>query len=309
MMMPTTIDICIVTCKRPLILRGLLDSLTAQNLDGLLLRVIVIDNDLTQSARCTVDSFRRSQSSGNVLEVVYDVESDPCIAHARNRALRHAKADYVALVDDDETVSRDWLRQLLDTMHRYQADVVFGPVISVLPNGAPPWARRCFHRTRRRTGEPVHHYGAGNVLLRRPAITADRLRFDPAFGGTGGEDTDFFYRLHLAGRRMVWCDEAIAHVAVPAARLTLAWMRERGFNGGQNWARIFASRYSYPRKLLWLVLMLAQLTIGLPLALGLRWLAYPQYVALTVRLAGTAGQLAACFPGGHLEGYNPRHSR
>lgn len=302
------IDICIATYRRPLTLLNLLDSLTAQHLDGLLLRIIVIDNDYTQSARQTVEAFRARGSEYPVQEVIYDVEPQQNIALARNRALRHTKGGYVAFVDDDETVSRGWLRALLATLQRYDADVVFGPVLSVLPSPAPAWAQRCFNRPRHATGTPIPHYGAGNVLLRRHVVVNDGYWFDAAFGLTGGEDTDFFHRLHRAGRRMVWCDEAVASEPVPAARLTLDWIRKRGFSGGQNYARVFVMPYSRPRKCVWFVSKLAQLTAGLLLTPVLRYIAYPSYVALTVKLSATIGQLAVCFSKGYFEEYRARRT-
>lgn len=298
-----TIDVCIATFKRPLMLSGLLASLERQDLDGIRLRIVVIDNDHEQSARGAVEDFREHSP----FEVVYDVEPQQNIALARNRALSHVRSEYLAFIDDDESASPAWLQSLLTSLNQYDADFAFGPVARVLPDDAPNWATQCFHLRPRQTGELLQYGGAGNVMMRRSAVDADRVRFNPAFGLTGGEDTEFFYRQFLAGRRLIWCDEALVSEPVPETRLTLQWIRRRGFRGGQTYNRIFVRRYSNVGKTLWFALKTAQLISGVIAAPIIRLISYPSYVVLTVRIAAATGQLSCCFSGENFEEYNIRH--
>lgn len=297
------IDVCIATFKRPAMLATLLSSLLQQDLDGISMRLIVIDNDRAESARPVVERFRQTCS----VKIVYDVEPQQNIALARNRALDHVSADYFAFVDDDETVSNRWLQSLINCMHEYRADFVFGPVLSELPDHAPNWAEACFKKKPLKTGALMEFGGAGNVLGRRSTIEQTLVRFNPAFGLTGGEDTDFFYRLFLSGRRLVWCNEAWATEPVPDARLTLQWIRRRGYRSGQTYRRIFVARYSLYRKALWFATKLFQIMTAILMAPVMRLLSYPSYVALTVRIAAASGQLSSCFSGEHFEEYNIRH--
>lgn len=297
------IDVCIATFKRPLMLSTLLSSLMQQDLKGIAIRFIVIDNDREESARAAVEQFR--QASG--VEITYDVEPQQNIALARNRALSHVSANYFAFVDDDESVSKQWLSLLLSCMEAHHADFVFGPVMSALPANAPSWAAACFKKSPLKTGTLMEFGGAGNVLGKMSAINHPVARFNPAFGLTGGEDTDFFYRLYLSGKRLVWCNEASATEPVPDARLTLQWIRRRGFRGGQTYRRIFVTRYSAYQKAIWFFTKLFQLVMGILMAPFLRLLSYPSYVALTVRIAAASGQLSSCFSGGNFEEYNVRH--
>lgn len=299
----TAIDVCIPTFKRPHILANLLDSLGVQNLDGLTMRIVVIDNDQRQTARPVVDAFRRRCD----FEVVYDVEPRQNIALARNRALRHVRADYFAFADDDETVSPLWLRSLLDCLLTHRADIVFGPVLSTLPDGAPAWAEMFFNRPPRKTGDLLQTGATNNVMLRRAVIAEKEARFNPAFGLTGGEDTDFFHRAYLSGKRLVWCQDALIVEPVPASRLSLQWVRRRGFRGGQNFTRVFVDRYPSHKKVLWFVKKITQLAGGLMLAPIFRLVSYPRYVTLTVRIAAVSGQLSYCFSGEDFEEYSVRN--
>ncbi len=301
----TSIDVCIATFRRPQILSKLLESLRRQDLHGISMRIVVIDNDGAQSARGVVEEFHSRCS----LPVLYEVEARQNIALARNRALRLVEAEYFAFVDDDETVCKDWLQKLLSGLLHYQADIVFGPVISVLPQQAPVWAQVNFKRARYPSGHARFTGGAGNVLARRSVIEGMVQPFDPAFGLTGGEDTDFFYRMHLDGKRLVWCDEAWAKEPVAADRLSPEWLRRRGFRSGQNYFRIFVSRYAAHKKPLWFVVKTAQLAgamVALPLV---RLLSYPRYIALTVKVAAASGQLSYCFSGKNYEEYRVRSCR
>jgi succinoglycan biosynthesis protein ExoM len=284
-------------------LSDLLSSLMQQDLDGIAMRFIVIDNDREESARAVVEQFR--QTSG--VEIMYDVEPQQNIALARNRALSHVSADYFAFVDDDESVSKQWLPSLLNAMKEYRADFVFGPVMSALPVNAPNWAVACFTKKPLDTGTLMEFGGAGNVLGKTSTINHPVARFNPAFGLTGGEDTEFFYRLYLSGKRLVWCNEAWATEPVPDTRLTLQWIRRRGFRGGQTYRRIFVTRYSSHQKAIWFFTKLFQLVMGLLMVPILRLVSYPSYVALTVRIAAASGQLSSCFSGENFEEYNVRH--
>jgi succinoglycan biosynthesis protein ExoM len=299
---PTSVDICVATYRRPAMLAALLEALARQGGPGLALRLVVVDNDAAASARGAVEAFR----AGAALPVLYRVEPRQNIALARNRALALCRADFVALIDDDETPSAGWLAALLACAARFQADAVFGPVRSVLPDDAPAWARACFGKPRRRTGELLRHGGAGNVLLRGAVLARPAPWFDPAFGLTGGEDTDWFHRLYLDGLRLVWCAEAEACEPVPAERLRVGWARRRAFRGGQTYYRVFVRRYSRRAGALWFAAKSLQLLAGLAAAPLLRCASYPAFVALTLRIAGAAGQLSRCLARVDYEEYHAR---
>jgi succinoglycan biosynthesis protein ExoM len=75
------------------------------------------------------------------------------------------------------------------------------------------------------------------VLLCAALLRDSPTPFDPRYGQTGGEDGDLLARLVQHGACIVWCDEAIVHEPVEAARLTLRWLLLRALRGGQDFAR------------------------------------------------------------------------
>jgi succinoglycan biosynthesis protein ExoM len=132
-----SVDICIATYRRPALLAALLAALAQQDRHGMAVRLIVIDNDHRGTARAAA----RAGAAHSGLPLLYQIEPQQNIALARNRALRLSKADYIVFIDDDETPAPGWLAALLKCCQRCDADLVFGPVDSVLPADAPAWGQ------------------------------------------------------------------------------------------------------------------------------------------------------------------------
>lgn len=223
----TEIDLCICTFRRESLAEAL-RSAAAQVLPAThRLRIIVADNDEAPSALARVRALG--------LEIEYVHAPARNISIARNACLDTATGEWIAFLDDDETAPPDWLARLLTCAAETKADAVFGPSRALYPAGTPDWITvNDFHSNlpQRRGGE-VETGHSCNVLFRRPP--AD-LRFDPALGRSGGEDTDFFFRLHRAGRRFAICDQAQVSEPVSPSRLSLRWLAERRIAEGQHYA-------------------------------------------------------------------------
>jgi succinoglycan biosynthesis protein ExoM len=297
-----TIDVLLATFRRQDLLAEALQSLARLELEGLVIRVVVVDNDQDQTARATVEAFRDSVS----FEVVYDVEPEQGVAKARNRALSQVRADYFAFFDDDETVPADWLTTLFGTMQRYGADAVQGPLLGLLPPGAPAWAKDqpSFRGERMATGARLEFCATNNILVRTSALGDPAQRFDLKYNLSGGEDADFFYRLRRAGKLLVWCDEAVVTEHVPENRVNLPWLRRRGFRSGQSFMRIVMQRDPLRKRLAWSLKKAVQLVAGLLAAPFCRLVCYSSYVGLTVKIMTAIGCLSIVFSSAIYEEYH-----
>ena len=99
-----SISVCICTFKRPERLRRLLMELSRQETSPRFsYSIVVADNDREQSARDIVARFTSEAS----VATTYCVEDEQNVALARNKALEHARGDYVAFIDDDEFPAED----------------------------------------------------------------------------------------------------------------------------------------------------------------------------------------------------------
>lgn len=211
------ISVCICTFRRPLLLCRLLNELATQETDGLFTySIVVADNDQFRSAEAVVSNFAATSE----IAIKYCVEPQQSIALARNKAVRSARGDYIAFIDDDEYPARDWLRTLFCACNEYSVDGVLGPVKPLFGEGVPQWIvkGRFYDRPSCQTGVVLAHRQTrtGNVLLRGGILRETDSLFQPQF--RAGEDVDFFRRAIERGRVFIWCNEAVVYETVPPAR-------------------------------------------------------------------------------------------
>lgn len=226
------VSICVSTYRRPEGLRRLLEGLGGLTFDRIEppgIEVLVVDNE----------------AQGRAAEVCQEIESrfpwllkcqeeaNRGITFARNRGLSSVRrdADFVAFIDDDEVPDPRWLEALLSTQERHGADVVTGPVVPCFETKVPAWARRgaFFGPRQHPDGQRLEVAFTNNVLLRAAIPGALGRMFDNQFALTGGEDTDFFMRVHRAGYRIVWAADAVVTETVPPSRTTVGWVLRRGY--------------------------------------------------------------------------------
>lgn len=229
------ISICLCTYKRAHLIKTL-ESINALTIpDNTEIEVIVIDNDEGKYAESIV--FGKSDNYRHRLTYINQPIKN--ISIARNEYLKAAKGEYIASLDDDEIVDKEWLVNLLNTAVKYKASVVFGQVKPIYPNHTPNWIvqGRFFDRKVRETGTEVSSGGAGCTLIRKEALLKTGYTFDAKFGKTGGEDSDLFYRLHKKGFKLVYCKEAFVSEEVEPERLNCKYLFKRAIRIGQTFSR------------------------------------------------------------------------
>lgn len=245
--------VAIPTYRRPESLKRLLTELERLETDARII-VVVADNDA--EAHAGYDLCRSLSGS-------YRWPLDPIIAEQRGiaqvrnalvaRALSYPEAAFVAMLDDDEWPSPQWLDALLRVQAETGADVVEGSILFEQKEGAPAFEPGFdgVSSIRRATGAAAMLEGAGNLLITRACFEMLAAPwFDPAFALTGGEDRDFFERVKAAGGHFAWADEALAYTQVPALRQNLQWVLSRAYGIGNTEMRIFLKyRPSLPARL------------------------------------------------------------
>ena len=228
----TTIEVLICTFQRPQI-RQAVDSVLAVAVpNGVTLKIIVVDNDDWPSGRPYLEDLL--EDPDGVLTYAHVPGRD--ISIARNGALDLASGDWVAFLDDDEVAKENWLTQLWGRQAETEADAVFGVVKSVFQSDTPEWMVELgLHAPApQRAGGEVKTGSCGNALLRWRGTPWMGQRFDLARGRSGGEDTEFFYRVGRMGARFEIASDAIALEPVPKSRQNFFWLAQRRFRSGQT---------------------------------------------------------------------------
>lgn len=265
------ISVCIPTYKRPLLLERLLTSIREQQTFGEFnISVLVVDNDREGSARDTVRKFGRGR-----MHVCYENEPVQNISLARNRAVLLSRGEYVAFVDDDEFPQRYWLYNHFQMIKKTGADGVLGPVIPHFESGAPEWlikSRICV-RPSYPSGTllKASQTRSGNVFFDRNVFTTTGLLFDPSYGLTGGEDTDFFRRAVKCGLKFVWCQEASVYETVPEERWKRTYYVKRALMRGRvkHFSYQSKNRAELYRALVKSILAFSAYTFSLPVVITL----------------------------------------
>jgi succinoglycan biosynthesis protein ExoM len=170
------------------------------------------------------------------------------ISSARNALLDQADGDWLIFVDDDEWVEPDWLERLFACQEDFQADVVIGPVRPDYPPETPEWLRKAnpLYNDWGHRGKRLYTGRGGNTLVRLGLIRSLDLRFDEAYGRTGGEDTMFFGQAAEKGARIFATDDAVAHEHVPAERLSATFILNRAVRSGQSYGQMRLARHPDP---------------------------------------------------------------
>lgn len=215
-------------------LSNLLDSLQHQITKNIFTySVVVVDNDVKQSARDTVSVWQDKST----IPIDYFCEPRQNIALARNKAVEHANGNFIAFIDDDEFPGNAWLINLLKTKIEHGAAGVLGPVKPYFAEEPPRWIlkSKIFERSTYPTGtilKKPSETRTGNVLLCKKLFVDQEKPFNPEFGLTGGEDVDFFNRMMNKGLIFVWCDEAIVYEVVPIDRFVKKYHLKRALLRG-----------------------------------------------------------------------------
>ncbi len=216
------ISICICTFQRSVGISSLLRSLRSLDPATPSREVIVIDNDAERSAEPIV-----RQANADALEVIYDVEPVRSIALARTRSVRYSQGEWIAFIDDDEGADPRWLLELWTFAHASHVNGVFGFVGRRFETAIPEWIRAAYPAQERTIGALLRwgQTGTGNALVRRSALFALGELFNPAYGLTGGEDSDIFYRMEKRGAVFMAVRSAVVYESVTCASSKLGPQR------------------------------------------------------------------------------------
>jgi succinoglycan biosynthesis protein ExoM len=227
----TLVSVIIPTFRRPDSFLRAARSVLAQRGAGDF-EIVVVDNSPEASARA---AFRILESEARVL-VRWTHEPRPGVAHARNAAIKAARGDLIAWLDDDEEAPPHWLASLIAVRRETGAQSVFGPV-RARADGEPANAQ-FFEMLYTRDGPSQsgavgQAFGIGNSLQPRSMFEED-APFDVAANQRGGEDDTLFAAWSDAGAQFAWAADAwvIEHLGPDRTRLTHGLKRAFAYGQG-----------------------------------------------------------------------------
>jgi glucosyl-dolichyl phosphate glucuronosyltransferase len=215
------ISIGIPTKDNQLLLENCLRSLAQTNLSfaSIDLEIIIVDSskkrDLTKQV-CNSSTLRKS------IRILFEKRLG--ISFARNKIFKSASGEYLFFLDDDVTVTTEWLKTGVNFFRHHKKCGVVGGKLSIknkpskkaeadlkkIDYGSNFWPFTLFdlgRKERKLPSEIVHYPMFANMAIRRDFITNYQLdnRFANQFEKLkiyGGEDPDFIESLR--GKCEVW---------------------------------------------------------------------------------------------------------
>lgn len=251
-----TLTIAVCTYDRTDLLRQSLASLVALS-DAVSREILVVDNADEEGGSATtkavVDEFGERAS----VPVRYIAARGPNISLARNVAIEATNGEILAFVDDDMLAPDGWADVVVEVMESTKADAFLGNVLPQLLPGGEPLPDLDLIYTRRlslpeggrvwptRYGHYKNARSANSAF--RMATTFDRgLRFDPAFGTTGGEDTDIFAALYPFDPVVTYSLRGWMWELIPPERQKEDYLMRRCFRGSQVFVRAMVKHSKRP---------------------------------------------------------------
>jgi len=199
--------------------------------------VLVVNNSGPGENRVARDLLDRSGLSRFCSVRLLDSPENN-ISTGRNLIIDSCKTQHLAFIDDDEYPEAEWLTSLVNQQLEGLGSMVGGPIVPVYPPEAPAWVREIdLHNTRGlSTGDVIRRTATGNCLLDLTAV--GEIRFDHAFGLTGGGDANFFETLTRRGSKLIWCAHAVVKETISEDRATARYSIFRFIKQGNNFRRV-----------------------------------------------------------------------
>lgn len=223
---PIKVSVIIPTYNRPDLLRDCLRSVAALDGDCSQLEVIVVDD----GSRVSCETVAREVLQG--MRYVYLRQENSGPAVARNSGAACAGGQYLAFLDDDCRLRRDWLQKLggeLDGVAMLAGRTVNGlegNLFSAASQDLVDYLYLYFN-----SGQPNARFVTSNNMI-VPAAGYSRIGgFSPLFTGAAAEDRDFCDR---------WLREGFAIRYVPTAvvehfhAMTFAGFLRQHYNYGSG---------------------------------------------------------------------------
>ena len=186
------------------------------------------------------------------------------VAHARNRALKEARSDYVLFLDDDESPDPEWLSEMAGVLQQHQPAAAGGRICAAIAGGKPSWLSEellgflgelDYGNQISRLTDPSTPIFTGNAAFHK-ATALNIGGFDINLGRrgkqqTGGEDTELYRRIIAKNLEVVWVPNAIIHHRIEPWKLRRRYFLDLHFRQGRiEGARTRGSASRLPPKYL-----------------------------------------------------------
>lgn len=242
------LSLIVATYNRSASLIRALESVAEQDAPISEWECIVVNNNSTDDTQERFAEFVAAHPDVNVRMVT---ELRQGLSFARNRGIRESEAEYIAIIDDDERISPNFITSYISLFDNTpDAAAAGGPIVAEYPSGRPRWMSHFTERPVANTmyfGDKVREFpdgripGGGNMAMRRSAVRRYGV-FDTSLGYVGeslvgGEESDLFERLRIAEAKYYYVPTAVMYHIIPTEKLTAEYLKRLSYNIGVSQLR------------------------------------------------------------------------
>ena len=239
------LSLIIATYNRAQSLLRILRSVVSQSAAPELWECIVVNNNSTDNTAEVFACFA-ADNQGFDLKMVTEIKQG--LSNARNCGITASVGEYVAIVDDDETLESSYIESYIEFFDSFPTAMAAGGAVRAeYESHRPRWMS---HYTERMIANPIdldvvvalfpssRVPAGGNMAFRREIFDRVGL-FNPRLGRNGqsligGEENDLFARLRTAGESLYFVPNAAIFHHIPDAKLTDEYFDRLSYNVGRS---------------------------------------------------------------------------
>ena len=190
------------------------------------IKILVLDNSFTNNSYKIVKKFNKK----TILNIYQEHEKKRGIVYARNKCLklvRKLKPNYLAFIDDDCEVDKNWLINISKLLKKVNADVITGPQLYEKNNKNNHM--HLFEKKYKEKILKVKWAASNNVFFKFNILRYEKnLKFDSNLNKFGmGEDQLFFSIINKIGYKIFWSKHVIVTEKIHPHRSSVNWIKER----------------------------------------------------------------------------------
>ena len=239
------LSIVIATYNRSQSLMRILRSVVGQTAPAQLWECVVVNNNSTDDTEAVFSDFAEKNPTFDLRMVT---ETKQGLSNARNCGIAASVGDYIAIVDDDETLEESFVESYIEFFDSFPTAMAAGGAVKACYESARPrWMSRF---TEQMIANPLdldiavtifpksRVPAGGNMAFRREVFDRVGL-FNPQLGRNGqslvgGEENDLFARLRAAGELLYFVPNAAIYHHIPDAKLTDEYFARLSYNVGKS---------------------------------------------------------------------------
>ncbi len=215
--------------------------------------IILVDNNSTDNTLEIVKVF----SEKNQLDIKIIENPHQGLSFSRIEGIKVASKEYVSFIDDDNFISKKWIKTLTDIIETYNPDVIGCQVVGIADVPFPGWWEKyqgtyaCGKRFNF-TGfltNPVHKVWGAGLTARLNYLKRGLLNMDLLCTGRignkqmAGEDVELNYRMRLMGATFYNSNNLSLEHFMKKERLTKRHLKKTRIGNGN--ALVFIEIYKY----------------------------------------------------------------